>query len=65
MEETSSTIFAIKTPRYNCRSVSLTKFILYNPQMSIVKHFSVGSIKPESGNKRKVKSQWIFMTSDV
>ena len=56
MEETSSTIFAIKTPRYNCRSVSLTKFILYNPQMSIVKHFSVGSIKPESGNKRKVKS---------
>ena len=50
-----SAIFVIKSPRCECCFVSLILVDLYDLQMSIVKHFSVGSIKFELGNKKKVE----------
>ena len=37
----------------------------YDHQMSIVKHFSVNSIKSEFGNKEKVEFYWFFITSNI
>ena len=52
IEGTLSAIVFIKTPRFDCCFVPNLVY-LYELQVSIVKHFSVDSIKFELGKKEK------------